>query len=289
MTELDQKRTRLEALLKELDGLAVAYSGGVDSTFLLRMAADVLGRDRVLAVTAVSTLYPRRELEESKALAAVMAVRQVVIETDELGIEGFADNPPDRCYHCKRELFGEVAAAARREGIGTIADGANADDVSDWRPGLRAAAELGVRSPLKEAGLTKADIRALSRELGLPTWNKPAKACLASRFPYRHRITPQALEMVAAAEEYLAGLDLTQYRVRHHGTVARIEVPPGELARLVQPEVREALVARFKAIGYTYVTLDLQGYRTGAMNETLFAGNLRSAISGQQEGSEPVE
>ena len=269
MSDLDAKRNRLEAILADLSGLAVAYSGGVDSTLLLRTAADVLGRDHVLAVTAVGDLYPTRELEEATALAAEIGVRQVIIQTDELGVEGFAENPPDRCYHCKRELFALVAEAAGREGIETIADGANADDVSDWRPGLRAAAELGVRSPLKEAGLAKADIRALSRGLGLPTWNKPARACLASRFPYHHRITPAALAMVAAAEEVLAGLGLAQYRVRHHGSLARIEVPAADVTRLASAEVREEVVAAFKRIGYTYITLDLQGYRSGAMNETL--------------------
>jgi len=166
-----------------------------------------------------------------------------------------------------------VAEVAARHGIDAVADGANADDVADWRPGLRAAAELGVRSPLKEAGLTKADIRALSRDLGLRTWDKPAKACLASRFPYRHRITAEALERVAAAEEYLAGLGLRQYRVRHHGTTARIEVPPEEVARLAAPGVRGDVVAAFKHIGYTYVTLDLEGYRSGSMNETLREAN----------------
>jgi len=282
MTLLEEKRKRLEDLLRDLSGLAVAYSGGVDSTFLLRAAAEVLGRQRVLAVTAVSDLYPTRELDDAKALAAEIGVRHVLIETDELGIEGFAANPPDRCYHCKRELFREVAEVAGRHGFETIADGANTDDVADWRPGLRAAAELGVRSPLKEAGLTKTDIRAISRELGLRTWDKPAKACLASRFPYRHRITAEALERVAAAEEYLAGLGLRQYRVRHHGTTARIEVPPEEVARLAAPGVREDVVAAFKHIGYTYVTLDLEGYRSGSMNEDLpEAGDATGASEGK--------
>ena len=269
MTTLDEKRKCLEALLGELPGLAVAYSGGVDSTLLLRMAADVLGRDHVLAVTAVSELYPRQELDDARALAAELGVRHVLIETDELAIEGFADNPPDRCYRCKTALFREVAAVAAGHGIDTIGDGANADDVHDWRPGLRAAAELGVRSPLKEVGLSKADIRALSRDVGLRTWSKPTGACLASRFPYHHRITAAAIERVAAAEAYLADLGLSQVRVRYDGPLARIEVSPDDIERLATPAVRENLVAAFKRIGYTYVTLDLEGYRSGSMNETL--------------------
>ena len=196
-------------------------------------------------------------------------MRQVLVETDELGVEGFADNPPDRCYHCKRELFSVVARVAREHGIETVADGTNADDPGDWRPGLRAAEEMGVASPLREAGLTKADIRALSRELGLPTWQKPARACLASRFPYRHRITTEALRRVAAAEEFLADLGFRQYRVRHHGALARIEVAPEDIPRLAESDLRNRIVEAFKRIGYTYVTLDLEGYRTGSMNETL--------------------
>jgi uncharacterized protein len=234
----------------------------------------------VLAVTSASQLYPTRELEDAKAMAAEIGVEFVLITTDELGIEGFADNPPDRCYWCKRELFREVAEAARLRGFDAVADGANADDPSDWRPGLRAAAEAGVASPLKEAGLTKVDIRTLSRDLGLRTWSKPAKACLASRFPYRHRITFEALRRVGAAEEYLAALGLSQYRVRHHGDLARIEVAGDDIARLADPAIRNDLVAAFKRLGYTYVTLDLQGYRTGAMNEAL-----RGADGPSPEGS----
>jgi uncharacterized protein len=268
---LEARRTRLEEVLRRLQRVAVAYSGGVDSTYLLRAAIDALGRENVLAVTAVSQVYPTRELEDAQSLAREMGARQIVIQTDELGIEGFTDNPPDRCYHCKRELFREVAEVAQREGISALADGANADDVHDWRPGHRAASELGVHSPLQEAGLTKADIRALSHALGLRTWDKPPKACLASRFPYRHRITPEALAQVAAAEEYLAGLGLRQYRVRHHGALARIEVAPEDLERLASAAVRAPLVDAFRRLGYTYVTLDLAGYRSGSMNETLKA------------------
>ena len=269
MPTLEEKHRKLIELLKEMSGLAVAYSGGVDSTLLLRVAADVLGRDRVLAVTATSDLYPQRELEEARRLAADIGVRHLLIPTDELAMENFADNPPDRCYHCKLELFREVKRAAREHGIEQVADGTNADDEGDWRPGLRAAAELGVRSPLKEAGLTKNDIRSLSRQLGLPTWNKPPRACLASRFPYRQRITAAPHRQVAAAEDFLARLGLNQYRVRHHGALARIEVSPDDIHRLTQPQVRAKLVETFKRIGYIYITLDLEGYRTGSMNETL--------------------
>jgi uncharacterized protein len=235
------------------------------------VAAEVLG-DRLLAVTAVSETYPESERREAGRLARRLGLRHRFIRTSELGIPGFSSNPPDRCYHCKRELFGKLARlarVARREGFAALLDGQNADDTADYRPGARAAAELGVLSPLKAAGLTKREIRELSREMGLPTWKKPAQACLASRFPYGEAITVEKLGRVAAAEEFLRRLGLGQLRVRDHGRLARIEVPAQDIARLAAPRTRSKVVARLKKLGYTWVALDLQGYRTGSMNEVL--------------------
>jgi len=266
-----QAERRLEKLrrrLAELDSACLAYSGGVDSTFLAAVAAGVLGR-RFLAVTAASETYPESERREALALARRLGFRHRMIRTSELGIAGFSANPPDRCYHCKRELFGKLVRLARREGLAAMLDGQNADDTADYRPGARAAAELGVLSPLKEAGLTKRDIRALSRRMGLPTWKKPAQACLASRFPYGQSITREKLGRVAAAEEFLRGLGLGQLRVRDHGRLARIEVPAADIARLAAPRLRSRLTAALRRLGYTWVALDLQGYRTGSMNEAL--------------------
>jgi uncharacterized protein len=235
---------------------------------LLAVACDVLG-DRVLAVTAASAIHPAAEKEAAAALTARLGVRQVTIETDELGIAGFADNPPERCYLCKAELFGRLQQIARAEGIAYVADGANADDAGDFRPGMRAVGELGVVSPLLEAGLTKDDVRALSKQLGLETWDKPSAACLASRFPYGEPITREKLAMVEAAEEFLTGLGFRQVRVRHHGPIARIEVAPDEIERLSSDTVREQVTGALTGIGYRYVTIDSRGYRTGSLNEVL--------------------
>ena len=265
---LAEKLDRVRALVRSLESLLVAFSGGVDSTLLAKLAHDELG-SRAAAVTARSPTYPQFEFEEAVALGREIGIRHISIETDELSIGAFRNNPPDRCYHCKRELFGKLLAMAREMGLRHVADGANADDTSDFRPGLKAAAEMGIRSPLREAGLTKEDIRRISRAIGLPTWDKPSYACLASRFPYGERIAAESIERVAKAEEFLHGLGIRQVRVRHHGSTARIEVPPGQIAHLAQPERREVIVAHFKKLGYTYVTLDLQGYRTGSMNEVL--------------------
>jgi uncharacterized protein len=276
---LDARLKKLRSILESMDRVVVAYSGGVDSSLLLKVASEVLGR-KVYAVIASSPTYPEREIRAARALARKFKVGHEVIATSEMDNPAFTANPPLRCYHCKRELMGEIRKIADRMGIAVIVDGQNADDVGDYRPGARAAAEMGVRSPLREAGLSKADIRALSKRYGLPTWDKPAMACLASRFPYDTPITAEALAWVERSEDALRGLGFVQLRVRHHETVARIEVPPGEIARVVKPGMREKIVAALIKAGYTYVTLDLAGYRTGSMNETL-APSARAAYTGR--------
>ena len=267
-TETEAKLEHLRAALREIGSAAVAFSSGVDSTFLLRVAHEELG-ERIVAVTARSRSFPMRELDEATAFCRAEGVRHEIIASEELDIPGFADNPPDRCYHCKRELFGKLLAFARENGLAAVLEGSNLDDDGDYRPGRRAIRELGIVSPLHEAGLTKAEIRALSREMGLPTSDKPSFACLASRFPYGERITAAALERVEKAEQWLldANLGLTQLRVRSHGNLARIEVPPDAVPRLAARA--KEIAAAFKELGFAYITLDLRGYRTGSMNETL--------------------
>ena len=251
-----------------MDSVLVAFSGGVDSTFLLKAAHDALG-DRAAAATALSESYPRAELEESKRLAALIGARQILIETKELEMEGYRRNSPERCYFCKSELFEKLLPLAEREGFRTVAYGEIADDRADHRPGARAATERRVRAPLAEVGLTKLEIRLLSKELGLPTWDKPSFACLSSRIPYGSEVTREKLAMIERAEDALRGLGLRQFRVRHHDTVARLELDPADFEAVLEPAIRDLLVARLKEIGYLYVTLDLQGYRTGSLNEVL--------------------
>jgi uncharacterized protein len=265
--QLNSKHARLRSLIAEMNSAVVAFSGGVDSTFLLQTARDVLGPDRVLALTAISPTYPSHEFNESVKLARGLGVRQVVVDSNELEIPGFADNPPARCYHCKKELFEICLRKAGELGFVEVLDGSNLDDLDDYRPGRQAALELKVRSPLLEAGLTKDDIRELSRQSGLETADKQPFACLASRFPYGTRITAERLHQVDRCENFMRQNGFHTFRVRYHGETARIEVALDELHRIIDDKMRIKLLAEFKDAGFTYVALDLQGYRTGSMNE----------------------
>jgi len=266
---IKEKYDRLKEVFQSMGHVLVAYSGGVDSTLLLKVAKDTLGERNILAVTALSPLYPDRELTGAKNLTKEMGVRHLLIKSNELEIEGFSKNPPNRCYYCKKELFGELQNLAQKEEIPFIIEGSTLDDEKDHRPGRRAIQELGVRSPLKEAMFTKEEVRELSNALGLTTWDKPSFACLASRFPYGEEITVDKLKMVDEAENFLFGLGFRQVRVRHHGNLARIEIYPEEIERLMDGSLRERVVSHLKKIGYNYVTVDLQGFRSGSMNEVL--------------------
>lgn len=266
---LEDKEKKLLGLLKGFGRVAVGFSGGVDSTLLLRVAVDALGAANVLPVIADTPSLARSEFEEALRLAEGMGVACTVINPDELSDPNYAANPADRCYFCKKHLFRMIAEVAGAKGFSVVLDGNNADDAGDYRPGRRAARELGVKSPLLEAGLAKSEIRALSARAGLPTAEKPAMACLASRIPYGTPVTAEVLGQVERAEAGLRAAGFSQCRVRHHGEVARIEVPAGELARLVEAGVRERVVQSVKTAGYRYVAVDLQGYRTGSLNETL--------------------
>ena len=267
MDSLDEKYEKLQGILREMGSLLIAFSGGVDSTFLLKVAQDTLGAAAVCAVTATSPTYPESELAEAKRLAGLIGARQLLIESNELEIPGFSGNPKNRCYHCKSELFRLCADKGRELGLAFVADGSNTDDLGDYRPGRTAACELGVRSPLLESGLAKGEIRELSHRLGLPTWDKQAYACLASRFPYGVEITQERLSQVERCEEFLKGEGFTVYRVRFHLESARIELCEAELPRLLDSVLRKRTLEFFRGAGFTYVSLDLQGYRSGSMNE----------------------
>ena len=257
----------LKDALRSCGRVAVAYSAGVDSTLLLAIAHDVLGDD-VLAVTARAIAVPAREIDEARAFCRAEGIRHVIVDTHELDIEGFDHNPPNRCYLCKREILSCILKGAADQGFQTLVEGSNLDDAGDYRPGARAIAEMRVESPLCEAGLTKADVRALAKERGLAVWNKPAFACLNTRFAFGDLITPERLAMVDAAEVLLRDRGFTCVRVRCSGTAARIEVAPEEIERLAAPDMRDPIVAELKRLGFSSVSLDLQGYRMGSMNET---------------------
>jgi len=272
MTELSSKLGSLEKILHDMQGVLIAYSGGTDSTFLLKVAATVLG-DKAIAVTASSETYTAQELQDAKKNAEVIGAQHIIVYTDELNDPNFSSNPPDRCYYCKKELFTKLTELAKRHSLKTIIDGSTCDDEKDFRPGMRAVVEFGVRSPLKEAGFTKDDIRKLSKEMNLPTWDKPPLPCLSTRFPYGTQITKEKVLRVGRAEEFLAGFGIRQLRVRDHGSVARIEVQRADMPIFLDEEISNLIVEKFKMLGYLYVTLDIQGYRMGSMNEPL-KGNI---------------
>jgi pyridinium-3,5-biscarboxylic acid mononucleotide sulfurtransferase len=269
--EPQEKLENLKESIRRMGSLAVAYSGGVDSTFLLKVAHDVLDAN-VIAVTARSSTYPEREFREATDFAQKIGVRHTVIVSEELDIEGFSDNPVDRCYFCKRELFTKILDVAKQNGLKYVADGSNIDDLGDYRPGMKAVMELGIVCPLKDAGMGKNDIRILSRQMDLPTWDKPAFACLSSRFPYGQMITREKLDVIDKMEQFLMDSGFRQVRVRHHGDIARIEVSAEERRKFFDTDLMDRIHEKFRQFGFAYVALDLKGYRTGSMNEVIDTG-----------------
>jgi uncharacterized protein len=263
-----QKHDKLKEYLNELGSVAIAFSSGVDSTFLLKTAHEALG-DNVIAVTATSGSYPKRELNEAIDFCKREGIRHILCESEELDIEGFSENPPNRCYLCKTELFNKIRAVAKEHGIDSIAEGSNMDDNNDYRPGHIAIHEQGIKSPLRQVGLTKDEIRTLSKEMGLPTWNKQSFACLTSRFPYGETISKEKLDMVDKAEQLLLEMGLRQVRVRHHGDLARIETDDEGFAILFDKANRELIHAKMKKFGFKFASIDLVGYKMGSMNATI--------------------
>ena len=265
---LEKKYQKLQEILRSLESVAVAFSGGVDSTFLLKVAQETLG-DKAIAITACPCSFAERERKETEDFCRENHIHQEICKLNEFEIPGFRQNPPDRCYICKKGIFTRLWEVAKKNNINVLAEGSNMDDLGDYRPGKRAIQELGVRSPLQEAGLYKEEIRELSKDMNLPTWNKPSFACLASRFVYGETITEEKLHMVDQAEQFLMDLGFHQFRVRIHGTMARIEVPAEEILKIADNETRTKITEKFSSLGFSYVTLDLQGFRSGSMNETL--------------------
>lgn len=271
MTDIiSKKMNHLQEILRQMGSILVAYSGGVDSTFLLAVATNVSGC-RVEAATATSPTYTPEELIMAKEIAASLKVPHHIVQTDELSDSCFSRNPPDRCYYCKKELFTKLRSIADVQKLNYVVDATNVDDLADYRPGMKAKQEVHIRSPLVEANITKSEIRELSKKMGLVTWNMPAQACLASRFPYGMEITEEQLQRVYEAEKIIKKMGFDIVRVRNHGKIARIEVSPDKLSQLIKSDIRESISAQLKKLGYTYVTVDMDGYRTGSMNESLFS------------------
>ncbi len=269
-TVLNAKLERMRAIFAPMRSLIVAFSGGVDSTFVLRVAHDAIG-DAVLALTTTSPTMPDEDRESALEMAHLIGIRHIVVESNELEIPGYAANPLNRCYLCKHNLFTVCEAKAAELGIEEIVDGLNLDDLHDYRPGMQAASEKRVRHPLVEAEMTKADVRALSRAMGLPTWDRPASPCLSSRFPYGTEITPEGLAKVAAGEKLLHSMGFAVARVRYHGEVARLELEQGQIARIFEGPLRETIDREFRKIGFRFVAIDLKGFRSGSLNEGLIA------------------
>lgn len=265
---LEKKISKLKNYLGSIDSAIVAFSGGVDSTFLLKIASGIL-KDKVIAVTAKSPTFTQTELKDSKTIAQELKVKQVIIETGELQNKSFTANDKERCYYCKNELLGLISKYAKKNNFNYILDGSNYDDMNDYRPGAKAVKKWGVLSPLKEAGLTKEEIRTASKELGLSTWDKPAAACLASRIPYGTKITEDLLQKISSAESVLKKLGFRQVRVRHHGNIARIELPTHDMHKILDSKIKNTVIKSLKKLGYIYITLDIEGYTTGSMNKTL--------------------
>jgi uncharacterized protein len=276
---LEAKQRHLEALMGEMGSVVVAFSAGVDSTLVLKVALDVLGREKVLAATGVSPSLAQRELESVKELAKLMDAPLELVNTEEVSNPKYAANPANRCYFCKTELYERLSDLAKRRGFAAVANGVNADDQSDWRPGMQAAKEWNIRAPLLEAGFSKEEIRALAKELGAPNWEKPALACLSSRVPYGTPVTVNVLGQIERAEAFLYERGFSNFRVRHHSKVARIEVSCEDMRRLLDEPLRQEVVSALKKLGYNYVTLDLQGFRSGSGNEVLGA-RMRGGLEG---------
>ena len=266
--ELQIKLDKMKQYIAGLGSLAVGFSGGVDSSLLIAVAHEVLG-DKLIAVTGADASVPEREVNEAKDFCKERGIRHIICKVDPLQEEGYRHNSPDRCYFCKHGIFTEVKKIAEEQGIEYMAEGSNMDDIGDYRPGLRAAAELSVKSPLREAGLTKSEIRLISKALGLPTWSKPAYACLASRFVYGEEITEEKLHMIDKAEQFLIEHGFFEERVRMHGNLARIEVPPTDIPKIAEDGIREEIYNKFRELGFLFVALDLKGYSMGSMNATL--------------------